>query len=162
MTGLTDFITDAVWEDIFTIWFVLVDDAYGALETHFGAWRTRGPQPTLHDSEVITVALIIDTFFHGHEALGLSFLRQYHPDLFPTLPRAGHFNARRRLVGPLMEQLRRYLTQSWGLISPEDRTRLLDSAPISVCTYTRAKDNRTLAGAAYFGVMATRKAKLFG
>jgi hypothetical protein len=76
MTGLTDFITDAAWEDIFTIWFVLVDEAYAALEQHFGAWRKRGPAPTFHDSEVITVALITDTFFHGHEALALSFLRQ--------------------------------------------------------------------------------------
>src|SRR5215210_4804518 len=98
MLGLTDFITDAPWEDTFTIWFVLVDEAYGALEAHFGGWRQRGPRPIFHDSEVISVALIIDTFFHGHEALGLSFLRQYHPTLFPALPNDGQFNTRRRLL----------------------------------------------------------------
>lgn len=47
------------------------------------------------DSEVITVALIIDTYFHGNEELGLSFLRQYHSELFPQLPSNGHFNERR-------------------------------------------------------------------
>jgi hypothetical protein len=162
MTGLTDFITDAAWEDVFTIWFVLVDEAYLALEQHFGAWRQRGPAPAFHDSEVITVALITDTFFHGHEALSLSFLRQYHPSLFPALPSNGQLNTRRRLVGPLMEQIRRYLTHQWGLIDPEDTCRLGDSAPIPVCTYTRAKQNATLQGDEYFGVMPSRKAKLFG
>ncbi len=162
MTGLTDFITDTAWEDVFTIWFVLVDEAYVALEGHFGVWRQRGPAPRLHDSEVITISLIIDTFFHGHEALGLSFLRQYHAGLFPALPSDGQFNTRRRLVGPIMEQIRRYLTHSWGLIDPDDPCRLGDSAPIPVCTYTRAKQNATLQGDAYFGIMPSRKAKLFG
>jgi len=37
---------------------------------------------------------------HGHEVLGLAFLRQYHPTLFPHLPAEGHFNQRRTLVGP--------------------------------------------------------------
>ncbi len=32
MTGLTDFITDAEWKDVFTIWFVVVADAYAVLE----------------------------------------------------------------------------------------------------------------------------------
>ena len=162
MLGLTDFITEAAWVDIFTVWLVEIDTAYLDLEAHFGAWRTRGPAPTLHDSEVITVALIIDTFFHGHEALGLSFLRQYHLDCFPALPKDSVFNVRRRLLGPLMEQIRRYLSHRWGLLDPEDTIRLGDSAPIPVCTYTRAKQNATLVGAEYFGVMPSRKAKLFG
>ncbi|HSH78911.1 MAG TPA: hypothetical protein VLA19_10315 [Herpetosiphonaceae bacterium] len=34
--------------------------------------------------------------------------------------------------------------------------------PIPVCTYTRAKQNATLCGDDYFGVMPSRKAKLFG
>jgi len=81
------------------IWFVLVDDAYQELEKRYGAWRQRGPGPEFSDSEVITVALLIDTFFHGHEALGLAFLRQYQGDLFPKLPSNGHFNERRTPLG---------------------------------------------------------------
>jgi hypothetical protein len=72
MAGLTDFITQEPWSDIFLIWLVEVDDAYTELQTQYGEWRQRGPAPRFTDSEVITVALIIDTFFHGHEALGLS------------------------------------------------------------------------------------------
>jgi hypothetical protein len=162
MTGRTDFITDACWEDVWTIWYILVDDAYQTLETHYGAWRRRGPQPVLHDSEVITMALIVDTWFHGHEALGLAFLRQYHPTLFPHLPSEGHFNERRTLLGPLIDQIRRLLTHHYGLIDPDNPDRLIDSAPIPICTYRRARQNQTVTGSEYFGVMSTRGAKLFG
>ncbi len=103
MAGRTDFITDACWEDVWTIWYTLVDDAYQTLEQHYGAWRRSGPQPTFSDSEVITVSLIIDTWFAGHEALGLSFLRPYHPTLFPHLPPDGWFNQRRTMLGLLIE-----------------------------------------------------------
>ncbi len=162
MTGRTDFITTADWTDILTMWFVLVDEAYQALEAQFGAWRSRGPAPTFSDSEVITVALLIDTFFHGHEALGLAFLRQYEPTLFPALPTEGHFNERRRVLVQIIEQVRRHITITHALIPADDPCRLIDSAPIPVCTYGRASANSTIAGPEYFSVMASRKAKLFG
>lgn len=162
MTGRTDFITDARWVDTITIWYVLVDDAYRVLERHYGAWRQRGPAPLLSDSEVITMALIIDTFFHGHEALGLAFLRQYHPELFPRLPSEGHVNERRTLLGPLIDQIRRQISHTWGLIAADDAVRIVDSAPVWVCTDSRAKDNRTLNGAEYCGVASSHGAKVFG
>ena len=61
MTGTTDCITDERWIDIFTLWFVLIDDVYQELEQQHGPWRRHGPAPVLHDSAVITVALIADT-----------------------------------------------------------------------------------------------------
>ncbi len=111
---------------------------------------------------MITVALLIDTFFHGHEALGLAFLRQYEPTLFPALPAEGHFNERRRALRLIIEQVRRQITATHQLIAADDPCRLIDSAPVPVCTYGRARSNCTLAGRAYFSVMASRKAKLFG
>ena len=162
MTGLTDFITQANWADILTVWLVLVDDAYQALENPFGPWRRRGPQPEFTDSEIITVGLLIDTFFHGHEALGLAFIRQYHLDLFPKLLPEGQFNHRRRELGMITEQIRQYLTRIQGLVDPQDNCRIIDSAPIPLCTYARASSNRTAAGPEYFSVMSSRKAKLFG
>jgi hypothetical protein len=162
MTGRTDFITDACWEDVFTIWYTLVDDAYRVLEQHYGAWRRSGPQPLFSDSEAITVGLIIDTWFGGHEALGLSFLRQYHPTLFPHLPPDGWFNQRRTVLALLIDQVRRVINWHNGLLAADDPVRLLDSAPITLATYTRGGDNRTLNGSEYFGVASSKGAKLFG
>jgi DDE family transposase len=162
MTGRTDFITEAKWVDILLIWYVLVDTAYRELENQYGAWRKRGPAPVFTDSEVITVAMFIDTFFHGHEALGLAFLRQYHSALFPQLPSDGHFNERRTLLGPLIDQVRRQISVREGLLSPADAVRLIDSAPIFVATYGRGGANQTIAGSEYFGVAKSHGAKVFG
>lgn len=162
MTGRTDFITEAKWSDVFTIWYVLVDDAYQKLEQHYGSWRRRGPKPQFRDSEVITVALIIDTYFGGDEALGLSFLRQYHAQEFPRLPSEGHFNERRTILGPLIDQIRCQISDDEGLLSTDDPLRLIDSAPVHVATYARGGDNQTVAGAEYFGVAKSHGAKLFG
>lgn len=61
-----------------------------------------------------------------------------------------------------MEQIRRLLIASWDLIGPHDQLRLVDSAPIPVCTYKRASRNINFAGPEYFGKMYTRAARLFG
>jgi hypothetical protein len=162
MIGRTDFITEAAWSDIILIWFCLVDDAYKRLEAHYGAWRRSGPAPTFSDSEVITVAMVIDTFFGGHEALGLSFLRQYHHDLFPQLPAGGRFNERRTRLGPLIDQIRRLITAQEGLLPTEERMRLIDSAPIFVNTCGRGSRSSTLNGLEYFGIAKSHGAKVFG
>jgi hypothetical protein len=162
MAAWTDFITDVDPEVWLTYWYVLVDDAYQALEQDYGGWRRRGPAPQFSDSEVITVSLYIDTIYAGHEALGLASLRQTLPGLFPKLLPNGQFNARRRQLGPIMEQIRQYLTRVWGLIPPDDRMRNLDSAPIPVCTFNRSHENRSWVGPEYYGVMASRRAKLYG
>lgn len=162
MIGLTDFITEMAWEDVFIHWFVLVDDAYQALERHYGQWRGRGPAPVFSDSEVITVGLIIDTWFGGDEAKGLSFLRQYHADLFPALPAEGYFNERRRRLRLITEQVRRCLLNTFQLIEADDRQRLMDSVPVPVCGYGRAARCDTLAGPEYVGYIPTKKARFFG
>ena len=160
MNGLTDYVTSGRWEEIFTIWYTYVDDAYKALERQHGAWRRAGPQPTFNDSEVITIALICDTFFHGDEELCLCFVRSFWLELFPHLLERSRFNRRRRQLAMITEQIRQYLQVE--LIPPGDSDRLIDSAPIPACTYGRASQCQTAVGEEHFSVMPSRKAKLFG
>ena len=109
---------------------------------------------------MITIALITEAFFHGNEELCLAFICQYHADLFPRLLDDTRFNRRRRALLGMIEAIRRRLTAV--LIDPDDRVRLVDSAPIPLCTYTRGHECATVAGAEYCGVMVSRRAKLFG
>jgi len=67
MTGRTDFITDACWEDVWTIWYVLVDDAYQALEQHYGGWRRSGPPPIFSD-RVVELQKCYESRFTHHSA----------------------------------------------------------------------------------------------
>jgi hypothetical protein len=160
MHGLTDYITDQPWVDVFTTWYVLVDTAYHAIIAETGRLRQRGPHPTFSDSEVMTVALIAETFFHGHEEWCLAFVRQYHHDLFPQLLADRRFNRRRRLIAGLIEAVRQFYT-AW-LIAPDDAIRLVDRAPIPVCTYMRSHLCQTVLGKEYCGIMTSRRAKLYG
>jgi hypothetical protein len=161
MNGLTNYITDQPWEDTITRWYVLVDDAYARLlARRRRPLRASGPPPTFADSEVITVALIIETFFQGHEEVGYAFVRQYLSTLFPHLLDLDRFNARRRDLVGLIEAIRCDLRDQ--LLDHSDPIRLVDSAPVTLMTYTRGESCQSVIGKAYFGVVTSKKSKFFG
>ena len=162
MKGLTNYITERPWADIISEWFVRVDDTYRYLVTQRGApFRTSGPEPDLSDSEVITISLVIETFFQGHEEVGYAFVGQYLGDMFPRLLDLDRFNQRRRALIGVIEAIRRHLCHQ--LIDSNDPVRLVDSAPISLMTYTRGARCQSVEGNDnYFGVVTSKKGKFFG
>ncbi len=161
MNGLTDYITQQPWADTVTTWFVLVDDAYQRLIAKRGrALRATGPEPTFSDSEVITVGLILETFFQGHEEVGYAFVSQYLRDMFPSLLDLDRFNVRRRELIAVIEAIRRDLRDQQ--LDRSDPVRLVDSAPITLMTYPRGARCRSVVGSQYFGVVTSKKGKVFG
>jgi len=161
MNGLTNYITDQPWEDTITTWYVLVDDAYQRILTRRGRpLRASGPTPTVSDSEVITIAVMLETFFQGHEEVGYAFVRQYLRALFPRLLDLDRFNARRRDLVGLIEAIRCDLRDQ--ILDRTDPIRLVDSAPVTLMTYTRGDACHSVAGKAHFGVVTSKKGKFFG
>ncbi len=161
MNGLTDYITRRSWVSIITVWFVLVDDAYRRLVNKRGRpFRASGPEPTLSDSEVITLGLIIETFFQGHEELGYAFITQFLGSLFPNLIDLDRFNVRRRELVAVMEAIRRDLRDQ--KLDRTDPVRLVDSAPVTLMTYSRGARCKSVVGSQFFGVVTSKKGKLFG
>ena len=80
--------------------------------------------------------------------------------MFPHLLDDTRFNRRHRALRGLMEAIRRMYT-TW-LVAEDDLLRVVDSAPIPVCTYMRSRACMTVAGADSCGVLVSRRAKLFG
>ncbi|MEK7276828.1 MAG: IS982 family transposase [Chloroflexota bacterium] len=161
MNGLTKYITERPWEDIITTWFVLVDDAYQRIVAKRGRpFRASGPAPSFIDSEVITVSLIVETFFHGNEELGCSFVYQYLSGMFPRLLDLDRFNARRRELVGVIEAIRCDLRDQ--KLDRADPVRLVDSAPVTVVTYTRGSRCSSVVGSEYFGVVTSKKGKVYG
>ena len=161
MNGLTNYITEQSWEDSITSWYVLIEDAYQRVMAKRGRpLRSRGPAPKLTDSEVITIGVIIETFFQGHEELGYAFVCQYLSDMFPNLNDLDRFNERRRQLVAVIEAIRR----DWRdqQVEQSEPVRLVDSAPITLMTYTRGKRCRSVVGSDYFGVVTSKKSKFFG
>jgi hypothetical protein len=161
MNGMTDYITESPWANTITIWYVLVDDAYHRLIVRRGKpLRSSGPEPKFSDSEVITVSLIIETFFQGHEEVGYAFVSQYLRDMFPDLIDLDRFNARRRELIAVIEVIRKDLRDQ--KLNATDSVRLVDSAPVTLMTYTRGSRCRSVVGDQYFGVVTSKKGKIFG
>ena len=161
MNGLTDYITQRPWTETITAWYVQVDEAYQRLiAKRGGPLRLSGPEPSFSDSEVITVSLIIETFFQGHEEVGYAFVAQYLADMFPKLLDLDRFNVRRRELIGVIEAIRR----DWRdqKLDRSDPVRLVDSAPVSLMTYTRGARCKSVMGSQFFGVVTSKKAKLFG
>jgi len=171
MKGLTEYITQSAWCDILTVEFVLVDDSYQQMDPSLRPNRKFAPQgtPQFSDSEVITIALFAETVFNGDEDKTLHFIRQYHLDMFPQLLDKSRFNRRRRQLTKVMEAIREHLRDCWRAAHPLDEDeahlRLVDSAPISICTYTRGSRCRTIPldwRDEWFGVCTSKKSKFFG
>ncbi len=161
MNGLTDYITQRPWEETITTWYVLVDDAYQRLIAKRGRrLRASGPEPAFSNSEVITVSLILETFFQGHEEVGYAFVRQYLGHLFPDLIDLDRFNARRRALIAVIEAIRRDLRDQQ--LDRADPIRLVDSAPVTLMTYTRGAHCKSFVGSQFFGVVTSKKGKIFG
>ena len=160
MNGLTDYITQWPWVSIVTTWFVLVDDAYCRRVAKRGLpFRASGPEPTFSDSEVITVSLIIETFFQSHK-VGYAFVSQFLRDMFPALIDLDRFNARRRELIAVIEAIRRDLRDQ--KLDRTDPVRLVDSAPIALMTYSRGARCKSVVGSQFFGVVTSKKGKVFG
>lgn len=76
-----------------------MDDAYQRLiASRGGPLRPSSPELVFTDSEVMTVSLIIETFFQGHEEVGYAFVAHAArmSGLFPNQLNLDCFNERRR------------------------------------------------------------------
>ncbi len=161
MNGLTDYITEQPWTDTITTWYVLVNDSYRRVIARLGRpLRVSGPEPIFSDSEVITVSLIIDTYFQGKEEVGYAFVSQFLRDMFPCLLDLDRFNVRRRELIGVIEAVRRDLRQK--KIDSTDPVRLVDSAPVTLMTYSRGAHSQSVVGNEFFGVVSSKKGKFFG
>src|SRR5688572_30437152 len=161
MNGLTNYITELSWEETITRWYVLIDDAYQlGLKHKRIAARWSGPVPAVSDSEIITLGVVIETYFQGHEELGYAFIQQYLRGLFPRLLDLDRFNVRRRGLVSEVEVIRQSLRDQ--KLDPKAEVRVVDSLPIELMTYTRGSRSKSAIGQDYFGRVTSKDAKIFG
>lgn len=171
MKGMTDYITEVVWQEILTVTFILTDDASQKIDKDFFPNRKYAPKggPLFADSEVITIALFSEMVFGGDEAKTLHFIRQYHLELFPNLLDETRYNRRRRQLTEMMDEIRCILRDLWRESHPlkedDELIRLVDSAPVPLCTYTRGGRCKSIDidwRDEWFGVCTSKKSKFFG
>lgn len=147
------------FESLLVIIFVLVDDWYQSQEK---SWSRKSPgvRAEMSDSEIITLALVMDYLPFPGESQFIGFIRANYKQWFPTLLERSQFNRRLRRLEPKMEMLRRTWVKQLGGFNAD--SFVIDTKPIPVVGYRRSKRHSDFEGSADYGYCAARKMKYFG
>lgn len=147
------------FETLVIVIFVLVDDWY-QLEGKTLRENLPGAQPIMSDSEILTLALIMDYLPFPGETQFMGFIRANYGEWFPDLLDKTQFNRRLRKLGFMLEILRRKWVQQLGGLDAV--SLIIDTKPIPVMGYRRSKKHSDFEGSADYGYCAARKMKYFG
>ncbi|WP_420454884.1 IS982 family transposase [Rubrivirga sp.] len=130
--------------------FCLVDDALADIVAAHGPLRRRGPQPTLADSEVLTIE-VVGALLEIDTDIGLyRHFRRRHADLFPALARVHRTTFARQAAAlwAVKAELWQHLV---ALTRRDARLSIVDSFPVPVCRFARATFCQRFADVAAYG-----------
>ena len=110
-------------------------------ETHFPNAEARrpGPNPNCPDADILTVAWLLEYIGEDSENSGYPRIKAELKSVFPVLPERSRFNRRRRNLSPASEVIRQALTN----FLPQTDVFIVDSFPIPVCDFKRAKTSKS-------------------
>ena len=101
--------------------------------------RRPGPTPDCPDSDILTLGWLLEYIGADSEHSGYLRLKAQLPTVFPCLPERSRFNRRRRNLSDASEVLRRSLWHSFR----QTDVFIVDSFPIPICDFKRAKASRS-------------------
>jgi IS5 family transposase len=144
-----------------TTMFVLVDDLCNTVIPKEIQSRLHKEKAKLSDSEIITISILGEMTSNDSEKAWLSFVAKNMRDLFPNICERSRFNRVKRNLVRVIEHMRMSLNQY--LSSCSDYLRIVDSAPLQVCEFGRARYCRLFSchGASY-GVCPSKKQTYYG
>jgi hypothetical protein len=123
--------------------------------------RQRGPQPTLKDSEVLTMEIVGEFLGYDEDQAIYRYFRQHWDDWFPSL-RAVH----RTTFVRQATNLWRIKEAIWQWLLPQidfdEQVSLVDSFPVPICRFARASRCRLFRGEAAYGYDELAKQTFYG
>ena len=123
--------------------------------------RTRGPAPTLADSEVLTME-VVGEFLGYDQDVGLyAYFRRHHPTWFPALLRVHRTTFARQAANlwAVKERVWRHLLDR---VVYDPAFSFVDSLPVAVCRFGRAYSCSRFREEARFGRDTGSKATFYG
>ena len=140
--------------------FCLIDDA---LNNHLGLrrLRQRGPQPRLADSEVLTIEVVGEYLGLSQDKALFDYFRRHYAHFFPTvnLVHRTTFVRQAANLWKLKEALWQKLV---GQTYCDQSFAIVDSFPVPVCKFARAKKCSSFRGEANYGKDHTIKQTFYG
>ncbi len=142
--------------DLITAVFCLCDDY---LRDH--KLRRGGFAPKLHDSEVLTMEIVGEVLGYDTDAGLYRYFRSHHAALFPALCRI-HRTTFSRQAANLWAVKWKLWQQVLSKIQRDPHLSILDSLPVPVCRFARARRCRLFGGLATYGKDSMLPGTFFG
>lgn len=140
--------------------FCLVDDTLAAL-LDGRRLRRRGPRPVLSDSEVLTLEVVGEFLGFDQERQIFDYFRRHYQHFFPALAKL-HRTTFTRQAANLWQVKARLWQQLLHEIELDRAVSLVDSFPVPVCRFARAKRCRRLRELSAYGFDEMAKQTCFG
>lgn len=134
----------STFEDFIITVFVIIDDLYNRYAPPEVAKRRSVLDAKMSDSEIITLSLCGELAGIDSENAWYSFVKRNYQHLFPNLCSRSLFNRTRRALLQTTELLRQKL--SFAFAFPTDRFSIMDSFPLAICKFGRARYCHTFRG----------------
>jgi len=108
--------------------------------------RTRGPMPQLADSEVLTMEIVGEILGLDTDKTIFEFFKRFYGHYFPKLSWRVTFARQSAKLWAVKQHLFKHIAQRF-----RDTVVVLDSFPIHVCRFVRAKGSKLFKGIANYG-----------
>jgi hypothetical protein len=123
--------------------------------------RQRGPQPVLSDAEVLTMEAVGEFLGLDQEKAIFFYFRRHYPHFFPAL-RSLHRTTFTRQAANLWQVKARLWQQLLHELELDRELSLVDSFPLPVCRFARARRCRRLRELSAYGFDEMAKQTCFG
>jgi hypothetical protein len=124
--------------------FVIVDDFCKTIPVR--KLRQRGKLPKLTDSEVITMEIVGEFLGHNNDKAIYRYFQRHWKYLFPQLPDRSNFSRQCANLWHLKELLFKHLDRKH-----DQWLQIIDSMPVEVCTFVRARRSHLFKDSASYG-----------
>lgn len=142
--------------------YCLVDEAMNELLTEGTRLRSRGPNPTLDDREVITVE-IVGEFLGLDTDVGIyRYFSRHYAEFFPALGRVHRSTFVRQAANLWSVKRRLWQRVLASRIKLEEGLSLVDSFAVPVCSFAKAPRHKSFAGIASCGFDTMSRAGFYG
>ena len=122
-----------------------------------------GAKPKFSDVDLIALSLVAESLSINSENLLFAKLRSEYQEDFPLLIDRSQFNRRRKHLAKFINIVRETLVQK---LLPAEDTFILDSMPVEICKFTRAKRikicKESIETAPEYGYCAVQNTHYFG
>jgi hypothetical protein len=143
--------------------YCLIDELLGELhaDPDWQRVRTRGPAPTLADSEVLTMEVLGEFLGHDQDVAIFRYFRREHPDYFPALADV-HRTTFTRQAANLWTVKEQVWARLRDRLPHDPALSFVDSIPVPVCRFGRSQRCRRFRGEAAYGYDQGSKTFFYG